>query len=333
VDPLRPIVTEEGKTVMNPSERLKYLRMELISLKGSLSDKHPDVKKLKKQIKELEAEAGRPDYSVDKVRRLNDLEGQLASLKGKLGPKHPDVIKISNEVKVLSREIEDLKTMDFSREISEQKPDNPAYIHIKTQTASTELMIEGLLKEKKEIEKNILEYRKRIENAPLLEKEYNNLMRDYENARFKYDEISRKLMEAKVAQGMEETQRGERFTIIEAAGLPEKPHKPNRVAIIMITFVLALGAGVGIAAVRESLDHSLKTAEEISRNTGLPVLSVLPFMETGEERRARKIKWIVIFLGVIGVIVLALFIFDQFVMPLDVLWAKMQRKFDRMAVL
>ena len=59
VDPLRPIVTEDGKTIMNPNERLKYLRLELITLQSTLSEKHPDIKKLKREIKELEAQTGR----------------------------------------------------------------------------------------------------------------------------------------------------------------------------------------------------------------------------------------------------------------------------------
>ena len=38
-DPLLSVVTDEGKTMMNPKERLKYLRLQLISLQGSLTDK------------------------------------------------------------------------------------------------------------------------------------------------------------------------------------------------------------------------------------------------------------------------------------------------------
>ena len=57
------------------------------------------------------------------------------------------------------------------------------------------------------------------------------------NTQAKFDDLTAKLMEARVAHGLEREQKGERFTILEAPRLPEKPYKPNRMAIILIGFV------------------------------------------------------------------------------------------------
>jgi succinoglycan biosynthesis transport protein ExoP len=326
VDPLTPVVTEDGKTIMHPKERLKFLRLQLISLQSALAEKHPDIKKLKREIDELEAQVGESDDSLAKVRRLSELQGQLAILEGKLGPKHPDVIKLSKEVELLTKEVENLQAEKATLSVAEKSPDNPAYISLMTQIASTEMEIKGLVEEKENIKQKIDIYQRKIENAPVVEKEYNDLTRDYENAKYKYNEIMTKLMEARVAQGMEESQQGERFTIIDPAQLPEKPFKPNRVAIILIGFVLALGAGVGLAAAQESLDTSIKTAEEINAVTGLPVFSVISLMETDEERRARRIRGALFALGTIVVMIVALVLVDRLVMPLDILWIKIQRR-------
>ncbi len=326
VDPLKPMVTENGKTVMNPKERLKYLRLELISMRSRLSDKHPDVIKLKKEIKKLESEVKTTDESIEKIKRLEDLKGQLAKLRGKLGPKHPDVIALQKEVDVLSKEVAKLDTKKTAISIAEEKPDNPAYINLKTQIASTEAELKSLLQEKKRLKGQIEDLQKKIANAPLVEKEYNDLTRDYENAKLKYNELMSKFMEAKVAQGMEESQRGERFTIIDPAQLPEKPYKPNRFAIILISFVLALGAGVGVAAARESLDFSVKSVDELNQALDVPVLSVISFTESPSERRARrlrKILWLLILLAAIAGI---LAVIHFYIMPLDILWIKLQRR-------
>jgi succinoglycan biosynthesis transport protein ExoP len=133
-------------------------------------------------------------------------------------------------------------------------------------------------------------------------------------------------MEARVAQGMEESQQGERFTIVEAAQLPEKPYKPNRMAIMLIGFVLALGAGVGIAAVRESLDISIKTADELFSLTGAPVLSVIPEMESDEEARARKRRTGIFIMAGIGAAAVAVILVHFYVMPLEILWIKIQKR-------
>jgi succinoglycan biosynthesis transport protein ExoP len=326
VDPLLPVVTEDGKMTMNPQERLKYLRLELISLQGIFRDKHPDIIRLKQSIHELESQVEADDGSIEKIRKLNELKGELASAEGRLEPEHPEVIKLSNEVENLSQEVEKLKVERAVYRLGEQEPDNPAYINLRTQLASTQMEIDSLEEQRKEIYQEISDYEKRLENAPMVEQEYNNLMGDYENAKFKYNEIMHKLMEARVAQGMEESQQGERFTIVEPAQLPEKPYKPNRMAIMLIGFVLAFGAGVGISAVRESLDASVKTADELFSLTGAPVLSVIPEMESDEDMRARKRKNAILILSGIGVVAVAVVLVHLYVMPLEILWIKIQKR-------
>ena len=326
VDPLNPVVTEEGEIVMNPKERLKGLRLKLIRVRSTLSEKHPAVKKLKNEVKQLEAQVGKPDDSVAKARRLSDLRGQLAALRGRLGPKHPDVIKLSREMEMLSKELDKSLTEMATAEAAEEKPDNPAYINLMTQIVSADIELRSLRGEKKKIQEKIDSYQQKIENAPIVEKDYNLLTLDYESAMHKYKEILNLLLEARVVQGMEETQRGERFAVTDPARLPEKPYRPNRIAIMLIGFVLALGAGVGLAAAQEYIDDSVKTADEINSLTGVPVFSVIPLMETDEERRIRRIKRMLLILAAVGVIALALEWVNRFEMPLDILWAKIHAK-------
>jgi succinoglycan biosynthesis transport protein ExoP len=227
---------------------------------------------------------------------------------------------------LLSLEVDKLQTEKTSSEVSEEQSDNPAYINLKTQISSAEMQIKSFIQQKTELKEKIEEYQTKLEKAPLIEKEYNDLMHDYENARFKYNEVMNKLMEAKIAQGMEESQQGERFTIIDPAQLPEKPYKPNRLAIILIGFVLALGAGVGIAAVQEAVNVSVKTSEDLGSITGFPVFSTISMIETDEELQAkRKKKWLWIG-SAVGAVILALIIIHFFIMPLDIAWIKVQRR-------
>jgi uncharacterized protein involved in exopolysaccharide biosynthesis len=326
VDPLAPVVNLEGKTVMNPKERLKTLRLELVNMQSALSDKHPDVKKLKRQIKELEDQVKQSNNSAVKVRRLNYLKGELASMRGELGPKHPDVIRLSKEVDGISKEVGKLVKANATTAVATTKPDNPAYINLRTQIISAETELQGLFSVKERLEQVLQDYQRKSENAPLVEKEYSKLTRDYNTAQQKYNEITSKLMEARVAQVMENTQRGERFTIIDPPRLAEKPYKPNRLAIALIGFVLGLGAGGGLAIVRETMDNSVKTADELTKVMGAPVLSVLSLVETDEEKRVRRIKRTFWIFACLVLVVGALILVHRFVMPLDPLWLKIQSK-------
>jgi len=330
IDPLMPTVTEEGKTVMSPRERLKYLRLQLISLQAQLSDKHPDVKKMKSEIAELEAKVGDTNDSREKIKQLKDRENRLAILKGKLGPRHPDVIKLEKEIKLLKAKVKNLQAQTAVSTAGENNPENPAYISLKTQIASAEMEIKSLNQEKKQLEEKINRYQHFIDNAPPVEKEYNDLIRDLKADQLKYQEIMSKLMEAKVSQGMEESQQAERFTIIDPALTPEKPAKPNRLAIVLIGFVLALGAGVGLSAIRESLNDAVKTETELGNLTSLPVFTSIPLMESDDELRQKRNKKLIAVL-ILGIIIaLALLLFHLYVMPLDILTLKIQRKLARL---
>ncbi len=330
IDPLLPVKTEEGKTMMNPRERLKYLRLQLISLQSQLSDKHPDIKKLKGEIAELEAKVGDTNDTTAQIKQLKDSEGRLAVLKGKLGPKHPDVIKLEKEIKLLRAQIANRKSRADVATASESNPENPAYINLKTQIASAEMEIRSLNQEKKRLQEKINHYQQLIDNIPLVEKEYNDLIRDQQADQAKYQEIMNKLMEAKVSQGMEESQQAERFTIIDPALTPERPAKPNRLAIVLIGFVLALGFGVGLAAIRENLNTTVKNPAELSRSTGLPVLANVPLLETEEDIQRQKRRKIMMVGIILVIIAIGLVMINYFIMPLDILIIKLQRRFMRL---
>ena len=83
---------------------------------------------------------------------------------------------------------------------------------------------------------------------------------------------------------------------------------------------------MGISAVWETLDTAVKSQEELARLTRQPVLSVIPFILTREEKGALFFKRWAIVLGCAGAVFLALVLVHTFVMPIEVLWAKVERK-------
>ena len=267
VDPLKPIIIDGERIAMNPKERLKRLHLELISLQSTLSEKHPDVKKLKREISELEAQIGKFDNSVDKIKRLNELKFQLAELQGKYGPQHPDVIKVTNEVNALSIEVDRIIAGEEIQKISVEKPDNPVYISLSTQISACDAEIKSLIEEKNNKINDIEKYQKKIENGPNVEKEYNELKRDYENAKRKYDETYSKVMQARVSQELEESDQSEHFILKSPAFLPEKPYKPNRGAIILISMLVAMVLGITLALTKESFDNTIKTVVRRAHNS------------------------------------------------------------------
>ncbi|MCP4024212.1 MAG: hypothetical protein GY729_20395 [Desulfobacteraceae bacterium] len=133
------------------------------------------------------------------------------------------------------------------------------------------------------------------------------------------------MMEASVAREFESKQKGERFTLVEAARLAEKPYKPNRIAIILIGVVLGMGAAVGLASMIEFSDTSFRNAESLSRSGNFPVLTEIPVIVTKEDKHKLRRKQAAMFAGAFFTVCVAALLFDQFVMDFDVLKAKIIR--------
>jgi uncharacterized protein involved in exopolysaccharide biosynthesis len=320
VDPLLPIKVDGENVARNPSEQLKYLRLKLLSLQARLSDKHPDVRKLKSEISLLEAKAGMPADYQDEIKKLQQLNVKLTALNGRYGPKHPDVVRLKREITALEKMISNRRNERRVQTISREAPDNPMYINLQTQIATINTSIANLISDKEEIEKDLDEYRERIEKAPIVEKEYNELTRDYDGIKAKYNELMKNLMTANVARQLEEGQYGQRFEIKNYAFLPQKPYKPNRIAIILLGFVLAAGLGLALAAGREFFDHSIKNEKELSTIVGMPVLTVISKVETRQEKRKRITRNLAWTLATIGFIAVGLKLMNDHFLPMDDLW-------------
>ena len=319
-EPLTPIVIDGKDLAINPAQRLKRLRLELASMQSIYSEKHPDIRKKQKEISKLEKEVKVSEDSVAKFKRLNQLEIKLASEEARLGPKHPDLKALKREIAILKKEVNNLMTQYAKIKISEEKPDNPVYINLKTRITSMEMEIAALIQEKQELLSKMDEYQVRIQNSPIVEKELNALTRDYEDRKRKYSDISNKLMNAELVQELEGKEKGRRFNITASAYLPEKPTKPNRLMIIVLSFLLAAGISTALVAFQEYIDDSIKTPNQLKQLTNIPVFSTISYIENDDEKRSRRVKNLIWAVAVVSCIAIALLIVDQFFIKLDQAW-------------
>jgi uncharacterized protein involved in exopolysaccharide biosynthesis len=140
----------------------------------------------------------------------------------------------------------------------------------------------------KDLRAEIAEYQRRIEAVPSLESQWTALTRDYNTRKTAYEDLLKKSEDAKVAVNLESRQIGEQFRIVDAALVPNRPVSPVRIQINGIGFVVGLLLGLAIAALLELKDSSLKTEEDVLSVLSLPVLAIVPYVATSQERGRRK---------------------------------------------
>jgi succinoglycan biosynthesis transport protein ExoP len=320
-----PIGSSGSSAALSPADRLKALQLKLIDLRSKFSDDYPDVQKTRREIAELQKMTGQTGGSADLRRqKLTQLRAELAEMQGKYSDQYPEVKKLRNEIAQLEQEAAKASSSQLAN-----TPDNPTYINLSTQIKAADLNIASLRNQQATIQEKLRMYRQRLEEAPKVEQDYLALMRDYKNAAAKHQEVLNKILEARIAQGMEESQKGQKFTLIDPASYPDTPVAPKRWMIMLAGLICSLGTGFGSVALVEHLDHSVKNSDELMQLTGLPVLGTIMRIRTREDidrvRRRRRIVW-----AATGVsLITGLILFHFFYMNLWVFTAKLLRLADK----
>jgi len=301
-------------------QNLQRLDMDLQQLQSN-------SQRLEQQKGYLESQlASIPETGLSRKSHLEELKVQLAALTTKFSDEYPDVIKMKAEIAELERMTGDAATADDKGGTAQ--PDNPSYITLAAQLASTKSEIASVKQQIKDTTAKVADYNRRIDLTSRVEGEYKTLMNEKNTTELKYNDLIRKTMEARVSRGLEKEQKGGRFTLIDPARLPEKPFKPNRVAIMLIGVVLGVGAGFGMLAVREFLDESVRSVGALAVATSFPVVGSIPEIETEQDKRNKKRKKMLIWLLIVGGIVAGVLLFHFLIMDLDIFWAKLMHRLE-----
>jgi succinoglycan biosynthesis transport protein ExoP len=158
-----------------------------------------------------------------------------------------------------------------------EEPDNPAYIQIKANREAAQTERASLLVQQVQLRARLAELEQRSAATPIIERDYNALMSDLESAQKKHAEVQQKQMEAQLASNLETERRGERFTLIEPPLEPQKPvQSPNRLLILIMGFVLALGSAIGLMLLLEAFDTRIRSRDDIIALLSVPPLAVIP---------------------------------------------------------
>lgn len=312
-------------------EELSLLRNKYLTQKSVKSSSHPEVVRLKKQIQALKEETSAEDTPRALQTALEEKKQHLSDLQQKYSDEHPEVIRIRRELQALQQELDQAGSEQDAAKQSQAQGDyfqvnNPAYINLQTQIASAEMEIESTKAKIQELEKEVDNYKQRIEKTPAVEQRLGSLQRKYDSNLKRYQEVMSKLQAAKEAQELEEDQMAEKLKVVEPPAIPESPSKPNRMAIALLGFVLASGFGVGTASLSEFMDQSIRGTQNLSAASQQPVLGAIPYLQTARDKRRLWLRRILILLGIFALGCVWLLLLHQYYQPLDEIWLRIQEQ-------
>ena len=246
----------------------------LVDLNKELTDAQSDS--LKKQALYEYAKAGDVDavpeirdnaILQDMQKKRADLSVQYTDAVNQYGPNFPKVQRLQAQMK----DLDDQMLRERKGIVAQLESD---YREAKQHE---ELLSRALDQQKAEV-------------ASMSEKmiEYNVLKREAETNKSLYDSLQTKLKEAQISQGLKSSN----IRIMDPAMVPTTPARPAKTRNIALAIVVGLVGGIGLALLREYLDNTVKTPDDIETLARLPSLAVVPaFGEgPGAGKRAGVLK-------------------------------------------
>jgi len=114
----------------------------------------------------------------------------------------------------------------------------------------------------------------RKEGQELNEKEiqYLALQRESDSNQQLYEAVLKRLKETGVTGGLETNN----VSVIEEASVPRAPIRPRKTINLVVSVLVGLFVGVGVALTIEYFDTTVKTPDDVERYLGLPVIGIVP---------------------------------------------------------
>ncbi len=124
-----------------------------------------------------------------------------------------------------------------------------------------------------------------LQRIPAKEVEFARLARRPKVLEGIFATLQARLKEAEIAQAVEDPT----VRVIDEAIVPLSPIKPRVQLSIAFALVFGIIAGGAVAFIRDKMDQTLHTREQLARITGLPVLGLIPRIRLQNENNNRKL--------------------------------------------
>jgi polysaccharide chain length determinant protein (PEP-CTERM system associated) len=236
-------------------KELDQLRERLADLTSHYTDKHPDVRKTKEQIAQTEQMRAR--IVADMNSKPKDASPEPAAAVSSLDPKSAPILELQSQLKANRQEI-----------------------------ANREAEI-------KDEQSKINQYQARLNMAPVMEQQYADITRDYDQSKTDYEALLAKKNQSEMSTDLEKTQQGEHFRMLDPPNLPGRPYKPNRLMFCAAGLGVGLVLGGGFAFGQEKLSGKIYSEREIKKLVPFDVIAEIPTIETVTEQSAhRRGLWI-----------------------------------------
>jgi uncharacterized protein involved in exopolysaccharide biosynthesis len=164
-------------------------------------------------------------------------------------------------------------------------------VQLQTQLNATDTQIAALQARGLELRKKMTELETRMSASPQVERDYQTVTRDLTGARAKFEELLRQQMDAEVSEAAIAGGTADKFHIKSRPTLPDKPAKPQRIAIFAVALALAMIVGMTSIVFAQLLDPTVRGVRDIRDILDVTPLTAVPAIERPGRNPHRRMRW------------------------------------------
>ncbi len=210
--------------------------------------------------------------------RIQETQAKLDELLLKYTDKHPDVIATRATLEELKSrregELERLRRGDASAVASSGAGNNPVYQSMQLELNKVDVEIAALRRELAQHQGTVSELRQRLNSAPQVEAEFQQLNRDYDVNKAQYTALLGSYQKARLGERADNAG-SVRFEIVLPPTAPVVPAWPKRLTLLAIIWLVSLGAGAAAAYGLHTMKPIVSSVQAINSLTSFPVLGVV----------------------------------------------------------
>ena len=197
------------------------------------------------------------------IQKRESAEEEYSDALSQYGPKFPKVMRLQAQLN------------DLDQLIQKEKVNTIDHLESDYQEARTrETLLTQALDQQK------------VEANQMAERlvEYNIIKREAEANKTLYDGLVTKLKEVGISAALQSSN----VRVVDPAMIPTSPSRPAKARNIALAFLVGLVGGIGLALMREYLDNTVKTPDDIETLARLPSLAVVPQFGEANGNGTRK---------------------------------------------
>ena len=246
--------------------------------------------------------------------RLAEAREELAVARSVLATGHPRLRMLDTRIAAMAELVNDEQAARAGQTTAGQDTQLSTY---KIQLADIDGQLAFIAEQEEQLRALLQQLQGSIEATPANAIRLGSMQRDYEAVQTQYEQAVANRARAETGDVIENLSKGQRISVIEPAVAPAEPSSPNRPLIAAGGMGAGLVMGLGLVALLELLNSSIRRPADLQNKLGFMTFGTLPLMRTPGQVRRRRVLIGLAFLVVAVGVPAALWYLHTEVIPLE----------------